>query len=181
VSTRLPWIALAFLVAALVHMGTLYLVPRIVMARALDELGAVNTMHAGQPNPFSRSVARMSPDLLYASCPYDLSKGPLRVTAVVPYRAYYWSVSAYDSATDNFFVRNDQQIAGNSVEIVIIKRGQGLPALGNAPERIVLIAPSDRGLILLRTVIDDEKHEAALAAALRQSSCGTVASKTGLR
>lgn len=176
-AARLPWIAFALIVAALVHLGSLYLVPRVVMARVLDKMGAANTLRVGhRPDASSRGVVRPSPDLLYASCPFDLSKGPLRVTAIVPKGAYYWSVSAFDSATNNFFVRNDRQIAGNSFEVTLIRRGQALPPLGNAVESAIVFAPSDKGLVLLRTVIDDEKHEAALEAALRQSRCETVAS-----
>jgi uncharacterized membrane protein len=151
------------------------------MARALDRLDPVNTMHVGKrPDSSARAVVRPSPDILYAACPYDLSKGPLRVAAPVPH-ASYWSVSAFDSATNNFFVKNDRQIAGNSVELILVKRGQAWPKLDNALERIILFSPSERGLVLIRAVIDDDRHVPALSALLHQAHCGTVASAGGLR
>jgi uncharacterized membrane protein len=175
------WIAATILVAMVVHLGSVYLLPHFVMARALDRLGAPNTMHVGKrPDSSARAVVRPSPDILYAACPYDLSKGPLRVTAPVSH-ASYWSVSAFDSATNNFFVKNDRQITGDSVELILVKRGQAWPKLDTVLERIILFSPSERGLILIRAVIDDDKHLPALSALLHQAHCGTVASAPGLR
>lgn len=175
------WITATLAIALLIHMGTLYALPRLVMAKALAKLGTPNTMHyMSRPNARSRTVVRPSPDILYASCPYDLSKGPLWVTAKVPHWTY-WSVSAFDSATNNFFVRDDRQIAGNSIELLLVRPHQPWPALDNALERIILFPPSERGLILFRAVIDDEKHLPALEALLHQSRCQTVAKGGRLR
>jgi len=175
------WIAATILIAMVVHLGSIYLLPHFVMTRALGRIGAANTMHVGhRPDSSSRAVVRPSPDILYATCPYDLSKGPLRVTAPVPH-ASYWSVSAFDSSTNNFFVKNDREITGNSLELIAVKRGQVWPPLDNALERIILFSPTETGLILFRAVIDDDKHLPALSALLHQARCGTVASAPRLR
>jgi uncharacterized membrane protein len=175
------WIAATVLVAMVVHLGAVYLLPHAVMARALEKLGTPNTMHVGRrPDATARAVVRPSPDILYAACPYDLSKGPLRVTSPVNH-ASYWSVSAFDAATDNYFVKNDQQINGDTMELILVKRGQPWPALDNALERIILYAPTEKGLILIRAVIDTEKDLPALSAMLHQARCGTVASVARLR
>jgi len=178
---RLPWIAATLLVASLVHMGSLYLLPRLVMHRAFERLGTPNMMHYGKrPDASARAVVRPSPDVIYAICSYDLSKGPLRVTTALTH-SNYWSVSAFDAATNNFFVRDDQQIAGDSFEILMVKRGQALPSPGKAPEHAIVFSPSERGVILLRTVIDDDKNIPALEALLHQSTCETVAPAKTLR
>jgi uncharacterized membrane protein len=178
---RLFWIAATLLVATMVHLSSLYAIPHLVMARALTKLGPPNMMHVGRkPDAAARAVVRPSPDLLYATCPYDLSAGPVRVLARVPHGTY-WSVSAFDSATNNFFVRNDRQIAGDALEILLMRPHQPWPSLRNALERVTLITTSTKGLILLRTVIDDDKNVPALQAVLRQSKCETVASTPRLR
>ena len=106
------WIAATLAVAVLVHVATISAIPRRIMARTLRRMGSPNTIHfAKRPDETSRGVVRPSPDLLYSACPFDLSKGPLKITASVPHSTY-WSVSGFDAATNNFFVRNDQQIAG---------------------------------------------------------------------
>lgn len=178
---RIFWIAATILVAMIVHLGSIYLLPRVVMMRALERLGAANTMHVGKrPTSASHAIVRPSPDILYATCPYDLSKGPLRVTTPVIHTSY-WSVSAFDSNTDNFFVKNDQQTPAASLELVVVERGQAWPKLDNAVERVILFSPSEKGLILIRTVIDDDKHIPAIEASLHQARCETVASAPKLR
>ena len=170
------WIALTILVALVVHLASLHLLPRIIMSRALERLGPANSMHVGhRPDASARGVVRPSPDILYATCPFDLSKGPLRLRAPVTHSTY-WSVSAFDSATNNFFVKNDRQIAGDEIELIVVRHGQGFPPLDNALERVLLFSESDRGLILIRTVIDDDKHLGALSNLLHQARCETVAS-----
>ena len=73
------WLAATLATALLVHFGTLYALPRLVMRRALKTMGEANSMHFGtRPTAASRVVVRPSPDILYASCPFDLSSGPLR-------------------------------------------------------------------------------------------------------
>jgi uncharacterized membrane protein len=170
------WLATTLAIALLVHFATLYAVPRVVMRRALRRMGEPNSMHLGpRPTAASRMVVRPSPDILYASCPFDLSSGPLRVTARVPHSTY-WSVSAFDSATNNFFVRNDREVTGDSIELLLLRRGQTLPTSDTTLQRVIVFAPSKRGLLLFRTVIDDDRHLPALEALMREARCETVRS-----
>jgi uncharacterized membrane protein len=176
---RTVCLAATLAVASAVFTGTIRLLPRLIEARALARFGAANTMHfARRPDASSRGVVRPSPDMLYAACPFDLANGPLRLTAKVPHSTY-WSVSAYDAATDNFFVRDDRQLAGDSIEIIAIRRGMALPPLGNTPERVILFAPTERGLFLIRLLINDETQLAALDAIRHQAACETVVSPPG--
>lgn len=171
------WIAATLAIALLVHFATLYELPRRIMAVTLRRIGAPNTMHFGsRPTAASRGVVRPSPDILYASCPYDLSAGPLRVTASVPHSTY-WSISAFDAATNNFFVRNDRQVEGNSFELLLMRHRQAMPPPDNVPDRAIVFSPSGRGLILMRTVIDDDKNVPALEAMVHQARCESVATQ----
>lgn len=168
------WIAATIVVAALVHMGATYALPRVLTARALSRMGLPNTMQfPPRADETSHIVVRPSPDLLYAACPFDLSKGPLKITSPVPHTTY-WSVAAYDTAANNFFVRDAMQIPGDAVEIIVLHPGTPMPHLDNATERVILFAPTDKGVVLLRLFIDDEQHLAALDALRRQATCGTV-------
>ncbi len=171
------WIAATLAIALVVHYATLYAIPRRIMALTLKRMGAPNTMRFGnRPTAASRGVVRPSPDILYAACPFDLSAAPLRVTASVPHSTY-WSISAFDSATNNFFVRNDRQVTGGSFELLLMRHGQAMPSLDNFPDRSIVFSPSKRGLILIRTVIDDDNNLPALEALVRQARCEAVATK----
>jgi uncharacterized membrane protein len=165
----LPWLVATLVVAFAVHVASVWYLPHFVMNRALAQMGAVNAIHHGQrADANSHGVVRPSPDLLYSSCPFDLSKGPLRVRAAVP-PGTYWSVSAFDDATNNFFVLNDRQAKDSVVDFLIVLRGTH----PNTEGFRVVTAPSARGLVLFRTLIDDEKNLAALDALRRQATCNT--------
>jgi uncharacterized membrane protein len=170
----LAWSAATLAVAGLVHLVTLNALPRLIMARVLTRIGAANTMHFSQrPDATSRRVVQPSPDLLYAACPFDLAKGPLRLTARVPHRTY-WSVSAFDANTNNFFVRNDRQIEGDAIEIIALPRGMAPPdESGRAP--VILVPPTETGLFLVRLLIDDERDLPQLARIQHQADCATIA------
>jgi uncharacterized membrane protein len=170
----LAWGAATLAVTVLVHLVTLNALPRLSMVRALPRIGPPNTMQfSKRPDATSRRVVRPSPDLLYAACPFDLSKGPLRVTARVPHSTY-WSVSAFDARTNNFFVRNDRQIAGDSIEIIALPQGMA-PPYESEQAPIVLVSPTETGLVLVRLLINDERDLAKLVAIQHQADCATIA------
>ncbi len=57
-----PWIAATVSVAALVHLGTLYALPRRIEARVLTRMGPPNTMRfARRPDETARVVVRPAP------------------------------------------------------------------------------------------------------------------------
>jgi uncharacterized membrane protein len=163
------WTLATLVVAVVVHAGSLWFLPHAVMDKAMAQMGAVNTIHHGaRPNARIHGVVRPSPDLLYSVCPFDLSQGPLRVRSPIP-TGTYWSVSAFDAETNNFFVRNDRQEKNSVVDFLLVQDGthpitEGMP---------VVVAPGPRGLVLFRTLIDDEKNFAYLDALRRQATCQT--------
>jgi len=164
-----PWIALGLAVALTTHLVSVELVPHIAMARVLAKVGPANAIrHGRRPDETSRGVVRPSPDLLYSTCPYDLAAGPLRVTAPVP-PGTYWSVSAFDADTDNFFVENDRQ-AGARADFVIAAQGTR-PVTHGLP---VVFSPTDRGLVLFRTLIDSEARLAEIDRVRKAATCGTL-------
>ncbi len=166
------WFVAALAVAGIVHAASLYLLPRLIMARTMAgiERGrGVNQMrHGRRPSADSRGVVRPSPDLFYSSCVFDLDQagGAVRVRARGMPRTY-WSVSAFASNSDNFFVTNDRKQGSDSVDFLIIARG----AFVDGTHLPVVVAPTNRGIVLFRTLINDETHVAEIDAARRNASC----------
>jgi uncharacterized membrane protein len=162
-----PWIVATLVIAVVVHLLSLSLMPRIVMAAATRQFGAPNTMQYGRrPDASVRTIVRPSTDLLYAICPYDLSKGPLFVTAPVP-QGTYWSVAAYDADTNNWFVRDNQQVRGK-IDIAIQPPWKGSDGPG------AVVSPTEHGVIIIRTLIDNEAHLRAFDATRRQARCALM-------
>jgi uncharacterized membrane protein len=167
------WIAATLVVAALVHAGSLFALPWLVMDRAFSLMGSRNTMHHGaRADANSRTIVRPSPDLLYSTCPYDLTKGPLEVRAVIPHETY-WSVSAFDNDTNNWYVLNDRQTERGKLDLVIQAPGRDKDVAATE-HRLVVTSPTIRGLILIRTLINDEDRIAAIDRTRRLATCGPL-------
>ncbi len=175
-----PWLLAALAGAALVHVGVLHAVPRIIMSAVLRGARAqfgVNT--AGFPpraDATARTIVRPSPDLLYSVCAFDVSDGPVRVSATVPPDTY-WSVALFAADTDNFYALNDRQVArgaganGRQVELVLAAPGTAVEV---PPGATRIDTPTAQGLVLTRTLITDESRLATLDAARRAFRCAPL-------
>jgi uncharacterized membrane protein len=134
------------------------------MAR-LDKAGPNRFAHGPLATDKSRLIVRPSPDLAYSSCPFDLSKGPVLID-VVPVPAPYWSLSVFDQRTDVAFVRNNRDSKGASMRIALARQGQEVPA-GLETVRL----DDDRGIALIRILVESRDRFAAIDQARRASVC----------
>lgn len=124
--------------------------------------------HAPPVDARLQFVVRPSPDLLYSTCPFDLSAGPVEVTAVpVPDR--YSSISVFDSRTDVVFVKNDEQMAGQPMRIVLALAGQQVPA---GVEVVRLGKP--KGIVLQRVLLADPSEAATVDPVRSQARCAPL-------
>lgn len=173
----------ALVLAALTHLVVVWAVPRVVMWRlAVNAPAELKQPGAVYLPPLTdhhqRRVVMPSPDLLYASCAFDVSTRPLRIRADPKTRSY-WSIALYASQSDNFFVVNDVQAAGQPVDLVLVGPGAvaspALPAGARAVQ-----APTRRGLLLMRVLVSDPVRELAAAEAARRTlRCEPIDSEQG--
>ncbi len=138
---------------------------RLAVGRIASQGGAINAfVHAPLVTAKSRAIVRPSPDLLYSSCPYDVSSAPLLIDAV-PVGAPYWSLSIFDAQTNAVFVRNNQ--AGLApLKVAVLTAGQTAPA-GYAPVQV----KGARGVALIRILIDRGAPITVIDAARRATRC----------
>lgn len=171
----LPWVVAALLGAVVVHVLTIRLLPwgimRWTMGVMAHERGRNQAVHPPRVDATSRAVVRPSPDLLYSACAFDVSDGPVRVTADVPGDTY-WSVSMFTDRTDNFFVVSDRQATGGRIDLVVARPGADLAL---PPGAVRVDAPSTRGAILQRTLVIDEARFTELDAVRRRFTCAPLA------
>jgi uncharacterized membrane protein len=157
-----PWMGLMLLVAAAVHLAIILAIPWVVGIR-LRAMGERNVIiHAARLSADYNPVRRSSPDLLYSACPYDLSQGPLRITA--PASGTYMSVSCFALNTDNFYARNDRQVK-DSFDFVLISPGAPTP---EAPGSEVVRSPTTTGGVIFRYFIGDGTHDEQIENARRE-------------
>ncbi len=167
-----PFILGALAIAAVVHLASVAAIPRLVMWRAtglMARSAGFNTMtHIVRATWRSRTVVRPSPDLLYSSCPYDLSAAgaALHVHANgMP--DTYWSVSVFDADTDNIYVLDDRRAKNGNVDFVLVGPNTGI--LNGGPRQVW--SPTVHGVVLFRTLIDDETRFAEIDAARKRAAC----------
>ena len=166
------WIAGTLLIALIVHAASVLLLPRLIMMRtmaAMTKTVADNTIfYPPRPTAKARSIVRPSPDLLYSICVYDLGAagGALRIsTHDMPNT--YWSVSVFDAETNNFYALNDRQAKTGRADFLLAAKGTSIAA-GQLP---VIGAPTDRGIVLLRMLVDDEHRLSEIDAARHNAKC----------
>ena len=167
----IKWGVFVAVVAVAVHYAAVAYLPNVIMWRVTAALAAkgVNTItHGDRPTAASRAVVKPSPDLFYSYCTFDVTRAPLKITTAAPTDTY-WSVAFYASNTDNFFVLNDKQAKGQPATIILIGRSQVVPP---QPEgTIVISAPTTKGIVLFRTLINDDAREPELDRQRRAAKC----------
>lgn len=110
---------------------------------------------AARADASARTVVRPSPDLLYTACVFDLSAGPLHLRTPVP--PSYLSISGFASDTSNFFAVNDRDATVDAdghryLDLLLVADA----SVAAPPDTRVIVSPSQRGLVLFRTLIPDE-------------------------
>jgi uncharacterized membrane protein len=169
------WVVATLVIAVAVHVASVWYLPHFIMHQAMARMGAVNAIHH-QPRVTadSRGVVRPSPDLLYSVCPFDLTNGPLLVTAAVP-QGTYWSVSVFDADTNNVFALNDRQAKTIANFLIVAPPSTSRDSLilttHSRSVHFEVTSPTTRGLVLFRTLIASEKNSAMLDAVRRQANC----------
>jgi uncharacterized membrane protein len=165
------WLLFTAAVAAAVHWAVVRETPNFIMSRVMSGMGARGSnaiTHVDRATAASRAVVKPSPDLLYSHCVFDLSHAPLKVTTAAP-EDTYWSVAFYASNTDNFYALNDRQAGGQPATLVLLGQGQSAPP--QAEGTIIVSAPTQRGIVLFRTLINDDTREPELDRLRRAAKC----------
>jgi uncharacterized membrane protein len=167
-------LALLFAAATAVgHVGlvlaTPYALMKVVTKRASQDGTLINQFQFGpRTTKDSRAVVRPSPDLAYSTCVYDLSKGPVLVSAAPTPGQGYVSLSVFAANTDNVAVFDTTQLP-QGIRFVLAREGQKTPV----GEKVV-ISPSNRGIVLDRRLAANADLFAAADQARRSDTCGPI-------
>jgi uncharacterized membrane protein len=164
----------ALVIAVIVHFAAIYAVPRLLMQVAIERIGArgANTWQVtDRVTQDSRQIVRPSPDFAYSACAYDLSSGPVVITAT-PWDDY-WSLSLYAANSDNFFVIDDRE-AHSGAEITLVRRGRVHPEGAS----MVVESPSERGIALIRRLAPRLDAYNAAKQVAADDVCASVAQLT---
>ena len=167
----LPILA-GFIASAIAWQGALVATPYVLMSAAMKRIG--NADGNGRANVFAfgpmatadrQPIVRPSPDLVYASCVFDLSQGVLLVD-VEPVPDAYWSVSVFDARTDVAAVRSDRDTGGKPARLALMRGTEKAPA-GYDSVRLGY----DKGIVLIRILLSDPSQYDGVDAIRRKARC----------
>ncbi len=172
--TRSTWLkagALTVAVAVLSHWAVINYAPQLAMWRFATIVAAEGqtnaAIHFERANAAFRKFPAPSPDLFYSMCVFDVEAAPVEVTMPAPSDTY-WSAAFYAANGDNFFVVNDKSAKGARGIIVIVGANSAEPALSGG---LIAKSPSTTGIVIIRTLINDDAREAELDRERREASC----------
>jgi uncharacterized membrane protein len=111
------------------------------------------------------------PDALYAICRFDLSGGPVNVTAAIVDAG--WVLSMHTPRGDNFYVMPRQLLRRDEVTFTIVpantEHGRAPKVAG--PSDTQVTSPTVEGLLVVRAPLKGVAWQAETEAQLKRSSC----------
>jgi uncharacterized membrane protein len=173
------YIALGLVLAGLIHVVAVLtlpmLAPRDAQAR-LAALGPANTMiQLPAPAPGRQVMPMMAPDVRYAVCRYDLSKGPVRLRARIADEL--WLIAFYTPLGENFYAVVGADMRRPEVDLIIATADQTVAEVGvDSPEAfddvVVVSSPVVEGIALIRAPLAGPSRSAEAERALKATYCG---------
>lgn len=173
-------IAAGIAIGGLVHLTTVLALPRVALEDAharIERLGSANQIHLiPDPTPFEAVLPRLDPSFAHAVCRYDLRGTPLRF--MVPLASEYLSVSFYTRHGLPYYALNDRAASQRTIDLQLMTSAQ-LAALPRdeeitAADRLIVVSPSDEGIVLVRAFARERGVLDAVKARLKEARCGPV-------
>jgi uncharacterized membrane protein len=181
VTLSVAMLATALVTGAVLHIVTTFAIPLINAGSAFDRIKFqldVNAMKILQPDVTgAMPLPFLSPDMRYAFCRYDITSGPVAVSAVLPEAG--WSLALYTPQGDNFYAVPGQD--GRAVDVVF--------NISPASDRLLIPVPGQRradvdaaqvtsptreGLVVIRAPNKGAASVPMTEAALRRAACRAV-------
>lgn len=173
----LLWLIAGVLLGGIVHLVTMLVLPRTASHDAyarLTPIAPVNTV-APIPPPTAQNAMLpfMDPAFAAAVCRYDLSDGPIKLTA--PVSAAYTSVSFYTRRGISYYAINDRAAGRRTIELDLMTTAQrnALPEDEDitAADRLIVESPTQTGLIVLRALAPEPSLMPVAHGALAAAKC----------
>jgi len=171
------WAAVVILIGLVVHLGSLLALPSVATQGAFQRLSALgpeakfNVLPTAAPGktlqPFPDPAVRL------ASCWYDLSKGPLEVSARTT--GAFLSVSFYSEDGLNYYALNDRAASDGGIELTVYTNLQLSDVRAregpDTPQTLRIEAPAERGIVVVRALVPSAAAMPAIERLLGEAQC----------
>ena len=164
-------ILVGLIVAVITWHATLVATPFVLMAKAMDVISGgapVNQFgFSALATADNQPIVRPSPDLVYSTCVFDVTDGPVLID-VPSVPDSYWSVSIFDSRTDVAKVVSVRENGDKPARLALHQEEMQLEMVsGYDPVALKY----DKGIVLIRILLTDPTRYAAIDAIRRKSRC----------
>jgi uncharacterized membrane protein len=171
------WLLGGMLLGVAVHLATVLALPRTASqdayARIVPTAPVNKVVPLPAPAPGNAIMPFMDPSFAAAVCRYDLSRGPLKLTA--PVSQAYTSVSFYTRNGVAYYAINDRAAGRRVIELDLMTTQQraAMPEDEEvtAADRLIVESPTTTGIIVLRALAPEAALMPAARAALAGAQC----------
>ncbi len=174
----LMWILGALLLGGIVHLSTVLALPQAAKQDAYSRLlplTPVNTMvPLALPTASGAVMPFTDPAFATAVCRYDLSAGPIKLTA--PVSQAYTSVTFYTRKSVAYYAINDRAAGRRAIDLYLMTPEQHAEVPEEedvtAADRLIIESPSAVGLIVLRALAPEPGLMRMARRTLAGATCG---------
>lgn len=177
---RIRWQALlvSLVAAGVVHIVATLIVPKLATGSAWHRIGAslpANRMIILPPATSDKQILPfIGPDVRLAVCRYDVSSGPVYISAVLPDKG--WTLGLYTPAGDNFYAIPAQDFRRAEVRFVLsppADRFLGLFDWGRQPDTSAghIAVPATQGMVMVRAPMRGRAYTSEIEAVLARAQC----------
>jgi len=174
------WFVMIFtgvVLGGIVHLVTILYLPRTASVDAYARIAPIAPVNAmtplPQPTPEKALMPFMDPAFAGAVCRYDLSAGPMKLTA--PVSQAYTSVSFYTRYGVPYYAINDRAAGRRVIELDLMTPAQHAQVPEDeevtAADRLIVESPTLTGLILVRALAPEPSLMAMAQRAVAGATC----------
>jgi uncharacterized membrane protein len=163
--------------ALLIHVVTLFLIPRLAENDAWARLS--RTTQPGvftiidQSSDISSSMRAFDPNFVIAACQFSLAEGPVSVSGSAA--PDFWSLSVFNRQGANIFSINDRTMQSGVLDLVVATPLQLIEFQKDMPPELAnsVFAEADvrDGFVVLRAFVPEASLRAQIMAFVKAASC----------
>jgi len=175
----LPWIVGCLFIAGVVHIGSIFAMPRLAPQDAFARISTLAQPHKVVLLPATTPESGApfdDPALAQGVCRYDLSQGPVRLRATLPPDALML-ISFHARHGQIFYSMTDRSATHGKLDVLLVTRQQLDVVEANDPEDelpqdLRIIAPTQEGFLLFRALAEYPGELADARDRIQSLSCG---------
>ncbi len=166
--------AIILILALIIHISAVLAIPYLTENDALKRLqnyADINQMRVlSEMEPSNQLWAFHVPDMRFAVCRYDVTRGPVQIDFVL--LRGYWSVALYNDDGKNYYAADGYDLLRERASLLLL----GPEHILNNENALPINVPSAKGLVLIRAPLDHELQSDLVVDALNKAKCEQLTS-----